>query len=163
MSNPVASDLMERQLPTLSPETPIQDAVGLLLRKRISGAPVVDPDQHLVGFLSEKDCLKILTAEAFDGVPRGDVAAYMTRDVQTITTETNLFDIVSRFLATPFRRLPVVDSDGCLLGQVTRAGALGAIGSVQDNSYMYGTADQSPPTDDEMQGVDSAMRRARGA
>jgi len=163
MSNPVASDLMQRQLPTLSPETPIQEAVDLLLRKRISGAPVVDPDQRLVGFLSEKDCLKILTAEAFDGVPGAEVAAYMTREVQSITAETGLFDIVSRFLATPFRRLPVVDPDGRLLGQVTRAGALAAIPSVQDNSYMYGTADQSPPTDDEMAGVDSAMRRARRA
>jgi CBS domain-containing protein len=163
MSNPVASDLMERQLPTLTPETPIQDAVDVLLRKRISGAPVVAPDQRLVGFLSEKDCLKILTAEAFDGVPEGDVAAYMTRNVQSIDAETGLFDIVSRFLATPFRRLPVVDPDGRLLGQVTRAGALGAIRGVQDNSYMYGTADQCPPTDDEMPGVDSAMRRARGA
>jgi predicted transcriptional regulator len=163
MSNPAASDLMERQPPTLSPDTPIQEAVDLLLKRRISGAPVVDPDQRLVGFLSEKDCLKILTAEAFDGVPEGDVAAYMSRNVQSIGPDTGLFDVVSRFLATPFRRLPVVDSAGRLLGQVSRAGALLAIRGVQDNSYLYGTADLHPPTDDEMRGVDSAMRRARGA
>ena len=56
--------------------------------------------------------------------------------------------------------MPVVDGKGDVVGQVSRRDVLRAIGSMRDNSYLYGTADQQLPLDDGP-GVDSAMRRAR--
>ena len=38
----------------------VAEAVEILLNDRLSGAPVVDSDHKLVGFLSEKDCIKPL-------------------------------------------------------------------------------------------------------
>ena len=157
-----AADIMTRSVVTLSPDMDIYGALQRLLKKKISGAPVVDLDGHLVGVLSEKDCLKVLTGEALDGLPEGKVSDYMTRSVQSITPTTSIYDIVDHFLQAHFRRLPVVDQAGRVVGQVSRRDVLKAIESIRDNSYLYGTQEKYPPKEGEGMRVDSAMRRARG-
>jgi signal-transduction protein with cAMP-binding, CBS, and nucleotidyltransferase domain len=120
----------------------------------------VDANGRLVGILSEKDCLRVLTAEALDGVPGGNVESYMTREVDTVTPDANLYDVVACFLQRHFRRLPVV-VDGRLVGQVSRRDALAAVEALREDSYLYGRPSQAVPSGDN-DGVDSAMRRARG-
>ena len=162
MPNRTAADIMTKKVVTLSPDTDVYEAMRTLLKKKISGAPVVDKDGTIVGILSEKDCLKVLTAEAFDGVPKGTVASYMTRTVESIGPAASIHDVVNCFLQNYFRRLPVVDRDGRLLGQVSRRDVVAVIESMRDNSYLYGTEDKYlHPGTDEAVGVDSAMRRAR--
>ncbi len=160
MPHRTAADIMARSVVTLSPGMDIYGAMQLLLKKKISGAPVVDPEGRLVGVLSEKDCLKVLAGGALDGLPEGKVSDYMTRSVESITPTTSIYDIVHGFLQAHFRRLPVVDQTGRVVGQISRRDVLVAIESIRDNSYLYGTEDKSPPK--EGMGVDSAMRRARG-
>ncbi len=160
MPNRTAAEVMSPLVVTLSPDNDIYDAMKILLKKRISSAPVIDAERHLVGILSEKDCLRILSAEAFDGMPQGTVAGYMTGPVETLTPQTSVYDIVHRFLSRAFHQMPVVDSEGNVLGQVSRRDVLRAIESMRDNSYLYGTADQQLSLEEET-GVDSAMRRAR--
>ena len=157
-----AAEIMTRSLITFTPETDVYTAMHTLLDKRISGAPVVDGHGKLVGVLSEKDCLRVLKAGAFDGLPEGRVGDYMSREVHTARPSTGLFDIVSFFLDRPYRRLPVVDDDGELVGQISRRDALRAIESIRENSFLYGSKEQSLKDDDGMSGVDSAMRVARG-
>ena len=55
-----AKDFMVTRLVTLSPELDVFDAVRLLLKNRISGAPVVDAKGHYLGIFSEKCCMQIL-------------------------------------------------------------------------------------------------------
>ncbi len=160
MPHRTAADIMTRSVVTLSPDTDIYGAMQVLLKKKISGAPVVDREGRLVGMLSEKDCLRVLAGEALDGLPEGKVSDYMTRSVESITPTTSIYDIVHGFLQVHFRRLPVVDQTGRVVGQISRRDVLVAIESIRDNSYLYGTEDKSPPK--EGMGVDSAMRRARG-
>ena len=52
---PVVRDYMDKVVPTLSPETDILEGVDFLLRNHVTGAPVVDPDGHVIGILTEKD------------------------------------------------------------------------------------------------------------
>jgi len=160
MPGPTAADIMSPLVVTLTPEEDIYSAMRTLLKKRLSGAPVIDREGTLVGMLSEKDCLRILTAEAFDGLPQGTVAGYMTSPVETVKMDTSIYDIVTRFLDSAFRRMPVLDDGGHVAGLVTRRDLLVAIESMRDNSYLYGTEDQHLPLEESM-GVDSAMRRAR--
>lgn len=54
-----ACDVMTTDVVTIGPEAPVQDAVVLMLSRRIGCLPVVDHDQ-LVGLLSETDCLRHL-------------------------------------------------------------------------------------------------------
>ena len=162
MPNRTAADIMTKRVVTLSPDDDIYAAMRTLLKKKISGAPVVDEAGTVVGVLSEKDCLKVLTAVAFEGVPGGTVANYMTATVDAVAPSTSVYDLVTRFLRNHYRRLPVTDGDGRLLGQISRRDILAVIESMEDNPYLYGTEDKHlTPGSDESLGVDSAMRRAR--
>ena len=42
---------------TVTPETPLQDAICLLAEHRISGLPVVDDQKNLVGVISDTDLM----------------------------------------------------------------------------------------------------------
>ena len=160
MSIPTALELVADFSATLAPDGDIHEAIDLLLKKKLPGAPVVDGDGKPLGILSEKDCLKITTAEAFDGLPKGKVSDYMSQPVETIGTRTTLLEMVGLFLSRPFRYLPVVDDEGTLVGLVSRASVLEGIANMRDNPALYGTKDNALPEDGG--GVDSAMRRARG-
>ena len=52
-----AADLMTRDIVTVGPETPLADAIRLMLEHRVSGLPVVDGAGQLVGLLTEGDLL----------------------------------------------------------------------------------------------------------
>ena len=153
-------EIMEVTPATLTPETSVQNAMEIILKKKIAGAPVIDKKQQLVGMLSEKDCLKIVSAEAFDGLPTGQVADYMSTIIKTVSPETSIYEMVHIFVNSPFRYLPVVDKDLHLLGFVSRQNVLKAINSMKDNPPLYGTPQTQ--SQEETSGVDSAMRRARG-
>lgn len=45
-----------------------------LLKKKLSGAPVVDDDKRVVGILSEKDCLKIVMGRRSNASPKAKYA-----------------------------------------------------------------------------------------
>ena len=160
MPNPTAADIMDREA-TLSPEADIYDAITQLLKSKLSGAPVVDGNGGLIGMLSERDCLKVIVGGALDGRPGGQVSDFMTRSPESISPDTGLFEIVHIFLTKTFRKLPVVDGDGRVVGQVSRRDALSALEKIRDNPWLYGTGDRRPP-EGTGSGVDSAMRIARG-
>ena len=115
------SDYMVADPITVSPETDINEATSLLLKYHISGLPVVDRHHKVVGFLSEKDCLRLVSEGDAIGhdVPQGTVEAYMTRDVVTLPPGMDVSYAAGRFLEQPYRRYPVVEN-GRLLGEVSR-------------------------------------------
>lgn len=125
MSKPkLVRDFMTTQLFTLPPAMPIFQAIGLLIKHRVSGAPVVDAGNKLLGVLSEKDCLAVFANEAFySETAGGEVADYMSTGVQIIDPDDEIFKAADIFLKHSFRRLPVVD-DGVLVGQISRRDVL---------------------------------------
>ena len=123
---PTAAEVMLRDPVCLQPDMQVDDAVKTLLRKRISGAPVVEHGR-LVGMFSERDALAAMAGALYESEPNGPVSAHMRRNVVTISLDTDLFVIASRFERDPVRRLPVVDADGRLLGIVLRSAALAAL------------------------------------
>jgi CBS domain-containing protein len=110
----MASDLI-----TLSPETEITQAMNVLIDAKISGAPVVDQKGALVGVLSKKDCLKAALNAAYFQEWGGSVADYMSTNVETLDAHIDLVKAAEAFLASPYRRFPVL-SEGRLVGQVSR-------------------------------------------
>lgn len=159
MPDLTASGLMDERVTTLSPDTEIHDAMQTLLGRNISGAPVIDGENRVVGMLSERDCLKMVTASAFERLPEGKVRDYMTKDVVTIAPSATIYEIVDLYLKTAFQRIPVVE-DNTLVGVVSRTSVVKAIASMRDNPELY--RDPEHELEDEGAGVDSAMRRARG-
>lgn len=159
MAVPTAADIMDRSELTFTKDITIGVAIRTMLKKNMNGTPVVDAEGKLCGMLTEKDCLKALVRQAVDGAPSANVADYMTTPVNSITPNTGLLDIAYIFLKNPYRKLPVVDSDGRVVGQVSRRDILRTIDSAKSNPFLYGTKDQRPG---ETGGVNSAMERARG-
>jgi CBS domain-containing protein len=51
------ADIMTREPISVRPETPIQTAIEILAKQRISGLPVLDDDGKLVGVISESDLM----------------------------------------------------------------------------------------------------------
>ncbi|MEY8097272.1 CBS domain-containing protein [Falsihalocynthiibacter sp. S25ZX9] len=125
-SQPRVSDYMTIDLTLLRPEMRILEAMKVLLDKRISGAPVVDADGALIGVLSKKDCLRAALNAAYYQEWGCAVSGYMSAKVETMEAETDLVTAAGHFLASNFRRFPVVQ-DGRLVGQVSRADILKAL------------------------------------
>ncbi len=130
---PHVRDYMDKKFTTLHPDTDIHDAIQILLDQRITGAPVVDKKENLVGILSEKDCLRTIAHGAYSEVPvGGKVEDYMTKKVDTIHPDLDIFTVADRFLNCSYRRLLVVE-DKKLVGQITRRDLLRAIQKVKIN------------------------------
>lgn len=137
MKKVVARDIMARKLITLSPDMGIYDAIDRLLSCKISGAPVVKHGK-LVGILSEKDCLNVLLQLVLHELPNSKpVSAYMTKDVRTIDEDLDILSIGSLFVSKPYRRLPVVDDTGVLVGQISRRDVLAAIPKMRKKTSVY--------------------------
>lgn len=121
-----AKDFMMTKLVTLSPEMDVFNAIGQLLLKRISGAPVLDSGGNLLGVFSEKTSMKVLISAAYDQMPTTRVEAFMNDDFKRVIDDgVPLVEVAQMFVDTPYRRLEVV-RDGKLLGQISRRDVLRA-------------------------------------
>ena len=125
---PTVREYMDRYVDTIRPDMEVLDAVDFLLAKRITGVPVVGAGGELIGILTETDCLKLLAKGADHDLPRGRVADFMTREVETVPSRMDIYYAAGLFLKVSYRRLPVVD-DGRLVGAITRFDILRAIAS----------------------------------
>lgn len=141
-----ASDIMTRDVRTLSPEATIDDAVSLLLSIRASGLPVVDARGKLVGIVSETDFLHRVEigtekrrarwiefllgpgeiAEAYVMSHSRKVSDIITHDVVTVTAGASLNEIVAVMEKRKVKRVPVVTGDE-LVGIITRSDLLRAM------------------------------------
>lgn len=129
-----AHDIMVTRLVKLSPHVDVLDAVRILLKNRISGAPVVDGDGKYLGVFSEKCAMHVILDAAYDSLPTNRVGAFMDTQARTIRPDTDLLSIAQVFLLTNFRRVAVVDEDGTLLGQISRRDVMAAGLKVLDDA-----------------------------
>ena len=126
MQKQPARNFMATRLITLTPEMDVFDAIGYLLKNRISGAPVIDSDLNFLGVFSEKTSMKVLVDSAYDQLPTSRVEAFMNVDAErVISDDTDLLTVMQIFLDTPYRRLAVLHNSK-LMGQVSRRDALRA-------------------------------------
>lgn len=132
MDKTLVTKYMATKLITFSPSTDIKTAIDIILKNRISGAPVVDAQKNLVGMLSESDCIKTIISGPYNNHPggHGTVADFMSKDVVTIDAKKTILDLAYEFTNTPYRRFPVVDK-GRLVGQISRSDILRAIVKMQ--------------------------------
>lgn len=122
----LAKDIMVTKLFTVRAEEDVFDAIEVLLKRRVSGAPVVDGHHNLVGMLSEKDCIKALIGAVYDQTPTLRVGSAMTVGLVTVQEHTDLLTVATLFLNKPFRALPVVRGSR-LVGIIGRRDLLEAV------------------------------------
>ncbi len=137
-------DIMHREVSTVSPGTPLVQAMNLLLNKIYRALPVVDVNRKVVGILTEGDLLRhsnlpnasvqlfLTDAELQAQLHRlqeenHTVAEAMTAPAITITDDTPITVAMETMLENDIKRLPVVDADGRLQGVFSRVDILRAL------------------------------------
>ncbi|KAL1536510.1 CBS domain-containing protein cbsx1, chloroplastic, variant 2 [Salvia divinorum] len=149
-------DFMTRKedLHVVKSTTTVEEALEMLVENRITGFPVIDDNWKLVGLVSDYDLLALDSVSGTERSQRTDVGMFPEVDstwktfneVQNLLTKTNgqvvgdlmtpapvvvgestnLEDAARLLLETKYRRLPVVDDDGKLLGIITRGNVVRA-------------------------------------
>ena len=123
---PVVDDYMARTLIQFSPGENIHGAAKKLLEQRISGAPVIDAEDKLVGMLSKKDCLQVVYNASYHKDWGGRVDEYMSREVQVIESGTSIITAADLFVESNFPRFPVMENFR-IVGQISRQDILRAL------------------------------------
>jgi CBS domain-containing protein len=146
-----AMDVMTRDVITVGPRTSVSEIAALLLRRRISGVPVVDTNGKLVGVVSEGDLVRrvetgtdarrswwldLLTESSENAAiyakSRGRKAEdVMTTNVVTAPESTLLRDIAGLMERHRVKRIPIV-RDGRVVGIVSRANLIQGLASHGD-------------------------------
>lgn len=126
LKSALVKDYMSGKLVTFTPDTDVLDAIHELVRHRIAGAPVVDDHGNLVGMLSEFDCMKVVLTAGYHHEPGGPVADLMVRDVKTVNADMSVVDLAELFMASGFRRYPVMKNNR-VVGQISRRDVLRAL------------------------------------
>lgn len=151
-TNARVQDFMTPNPITISPTATVEEAVKLMEEKGISGLPVLDDDDKLVGIISEGDLLvrespmkpplfmTLLGGVIYFESPTkfhqhikkslgmlvGDV---MTSKVITTSPDTLLNEVSDKMLSKKVNRLPVIDEDSKLVGILTRHDLVSALKS----------------------------------
>ena len=111
-----AKHIMTSDVIAVDLDDTIDYAVSLLVKHRISGLPVLDKAQCLVGIISEFDLLESICDSRAD---KGKVCHYMSTEVCRVDENTDWAAVVNLFRSSQIRRLPVT-SDDRLLGIISR-------------------------------------------
>jgi CBS domain-containing protein len=114
---PVKS-IMEKNASIVHADTHIYVAMNLMVKESVSGMAVLDEEQKLIGFISEKDVLGLLISG--EPAERRTVADYMVRDVKTFLPDDSAVDVCEFFLQNAVHVLPVVDQTNTYQGVVRR-------------------------------------------
>jgi CBS domain-containing protein len=147
-TNMKASDVMVRDVVTVSPETGVDAAVKLLADHDVSALPVIGEHGELVGIISEADLIhrveigtekhrpwwlesltaaSILAAE-FTKSHGKTVGEIMTPHVVSVSEDTPLGEIAALLERKRIKRVPVL-KDGKLVGIVSRSNLIQALAS----------------------------------
>jgi len=141
------ADIMTKPAITVTEHTPALAAARLMVDKHIKRLPVVDDQGRLVGIVSRLDILAAMAsaARSADTLPApgmtlpqkaGDI---MFRQVLTVTPDAPLNEVINKLVATPLRRVVVVDDlykvvgiivDSDLLAQLSPSAPGGILSSL---------------------------------
>ncbi|TQV74660.1 CBS domain-containing protein [Aliikangiella marina] len=133
LNSVTVKDYMTSAMITMKPEVDIVEAAQTLLEYRLSGAPVVDEHNRVIGFLSEKDCLHTVLSAVYNKDYGDLVSDRMTKGIKSVHPSENITDVAERFLKDGVRMYPVVEKE-VLVGMISRQSVLNAFVRIAANS-----------------------------
>ena len=131
-------DIMTKNVLYVYPETTYEETAKLIYKNNISGLPVIDNKENLVGIISEKDLFRAMYPNYEDFIANPEeyfnheeqekrileikdnpISMYMSKKVISISPETSLMAAGGIMLAHHLHRLPVLENEK-LIGIVSR-------------------------------------------
>lgn len=105
----------------------LQTAVGKLLASDLIGGPVVDELGHVVGWLSEQDCLAKLIEASYYCDHTALVEDVMSNEPIFIVSTLSIVDLAQKMVNEKPKMYPVVNEESKFIGLITRKSVLGAM------------------------------------
>ncbi len=133
----LVGDYMTTKLVTFRPNQSIEEVIETLIKHRISGGPVVNENDELIGIISEGDCMKHISESKYYNMPLDNnhtVEKNMVSNVETIDKNMNIFDAANKFISSKRRRFPIIEN-GKLVGQISQKDILKAALKVKGNRW----------------------------
>ncbi len=112
-------DLMTTDVVAVAPTTSMRDAARMMFRYRVSGLPVVDPDDHVLGIITEGDFLAMEVERAEKGTAPEIVDEVMSRSVLTVPPDLEVIE-VARFMHSNDVKCVLVVEDERMVGVISR-------------------------------------------
>jgi len=139
-------EIMTKEITSVSPDTNAQEALDLLLEMQISGLPVTDEKNKLVGMFTEKEALSAILPSYVEKVGRFryeenpkavrqkvlalrnmKVKELMRCSVVTVDEDTTLCEVARIMLTQKVRRTPVLNKAKDVVGIVARGDVVKAL------------------------------------
>ena len=120
------ADCMTPARVTIPATATVTEAVQKLLKNKMLGGAVVDEHHHLVGYISEQDCLKHLITDSYFRENTTLVSDIMRHDVLTMSGEMSVIDLAQIMTQDKPKKYPVTDHRK-LIGEITRTDVLAAL------------------------------------
>ena len=110
------SEVMTRDVQTIRPDQPVQEAANFMLNADAGSIPVTDGDR-LIGMITDRDIAVRGIAKGYG--PDTPVRELMTDEVVIVRVDDTIEDAASKMSEAQVRRLPVIDQDERLCGIVS--------------------------------------------
>lgn len=122
--NADVSEIMYKDVSYLTSKATVEDALELMIEKKIGGIPIIDDDKRIYAIFTERDCLDIIAETTnYDTIKN-----YMITNIKTVQYDTTIATAAKLMVKKGFRRLPVVKDD-ILIGIVTASNIMNFLGS----------------------------------
>lgn len=142
-----AKDVMMRNVIYIKKEDRLNEIISVLRQNHVSGVPVLDKDNHLVGMVTEKDLVTkekglnissymefmasilVVDGDKLAGVSRKRIEGLIASDVMStpvyaVHLEATIEEIVSIMMNRHINRIPVIDKENKLVGIIGRSDLL---------------------------------------
>ena len=110
------SEVMTRDVQTIRPDQPVQEAASFMLSNDAGSIPVTDGDR-LIGMITDRDIAVRGIAKGYG--PDTPVRELMTDDLVIVRIDDSVEDAASKMSEAQVRRLPVIDAQERLCGIVS--------------------------------------------
>jgi CBS domain-containing protein len=119
-----AKDIMTKKVAYITQDTPVVDAIRLMVKNNITGVPVVEDDMTLLGILSEQDVLRLF--HTYEDEKDRTAYDFMTHPAVHFEQDEPLLDVCFCLRDNSIRRVPVTSSNK-VVGIISRADILKCI------------------------------------
>jgi CBS domain-containing protein len=118
MMDRAVEEIMTREVVTATTDTEVREVAREMARRRISCVVIVGGNKP-VGIISERDLVRVV-AERPNMLVGLMAKEMMTTPVKTLTIETTIAEAIRLMKERGYRRFPIIDGDGNLVGLVTQ-------------------------------------------
>lgn len=142
-----AKDVMIKNVIFIKKDDKLDEIISVMMKNHVSGVPVIDKDNHLVGMVTERDLMTkdkkfnissymelrasilFIDGKSAEGISQKKsdtltAADIMSTPVYAVHLEATIEEIVSLMMNRHINRIPVIDKENKLVGIIGRSDLL---------------------------------------